>query len=1256
AALATLRTVDFDYVLSGDLLVDSLLSRETTSPDIDDDTPQVVEHIDYAYDAGPIGSTPTLGLLTLEQACSGELGAICAATESWVYDRDARGVIVWMETPGGAITHNVALALGGALIIDHRNAFGWPTTSTYDGFGRGLVSTDPNGVATRTERDTLGRPIAQFVTGKLNPEYRTAEWEHHSTSVPHYTREDAFIASFPGDTPAPISSYSVLDGLGREVQRWSPANDLTGFTVVDTYTNLAGDLRYTSEPYGEDAFADTLVGAWDRDHAQRNYPDGLGVVRRLFVPHTGWNVLSRPESGVQLSVDANSYERWSGEDVHGRLLWVEEGDTDLGPVQRTAEYDYDGRDRVRRFTDANGNAYQYDFDGAGRLARALRRGTGSASFSLWKAYTYVGPWPLEQLDPDGPDADAEPDVAVRWTIDPLGRPIAKDVAQDGGMATYTWSWSDTWRGALHNRVDPWGTLSRTYDEGSVFGLGHMVSETRIWNDAASKTWTTERDSAGRAVETTWPGGATVTQHHAPLTGWLLAQSLDAPGLSYTVTYDPGSFGEAHDGWSVPLQSGSIDYDLTRFVPGRIDAVSLDGPHGIDKVLYPHDPAGRLASRVYDRSGLTAQYYYTYDPLGRLATITEAGGSSPAEAYSYDALGVPTSLASGSYDWEYDPAPQFGEVPKRRQPGTIAEHFGWDASTGRMAWMGHWTPAETYRQTYSYDGAGRLSGVVQSLPMGAELWRHELGYDAANQRVWEQHSEAGSVTRQVWRHGGYEYDSDVGETLQVLPMARLVDGDLRWIAHEPDGRAPYVYAEDGTLVAYEVLGATGERLSSTGAVPWHQDSLHGAQIDRGLGLVHHGVRHARLSDGLWMQPEPLLFLGVQGGQIAAPQAFGPVYAAGNTNVTMDRSGMIAPLLVFLAKEVATEAVVQAAYHYGGDKVGMAVEVGSMFTSPTQAVKGAGKQLLKRGGKEMLQAAATKAVTLADDAVTAVKRCFCFVEGTEVQLVVGPVAIEDVRRADRVLADGEVDATDGAPLAELAPIAPLSPRGPLCASVAAAASSISVPAAVLEACDLAPPPAEHDAVLAYDARTGTWQESLAADLPTGTDVLHAGHLFHGSPDAWLDRGPASIDTLAPSDAVVAHVHHLDALASDTWVLQLGPDAHHRRLANVPDKVPFAVQARVYTRSGEQVTWTGLVVDRVVRPHNRLVPEVLALTLQTADGEHEVTATPEHPFWVPSRAEWVHLQDLEPGADLLTATPSGGAELPFLAVSLRSRPVKQ
>ncbi|MFT5460393.1 MAG: hypothetical protein ACI9K2_006912 [Myxococcota bacterium] len=156
-------------------------------------------------------------------------------------------------------------------------------------------------------------------------------------------------------------------------------------------------------------------------------------------------------------------------------------------------------------------------------------------------------------------------------------------------------------------------------------------------------------------------------------------------------------------------------------------------------------------------------------------------------------------------------------------------------------------------------------------------------------MWEVRSESGAVTRQVWRHGGFEEDTDEGVTLQVLPMARLVDGDLFWLAQEPDGRAPWVYTDLGAEHAFEVLGATGESLVHVGAEPWHQDHMHGAQIDRSIGLVHHGVRHARVSDGLWMQPEPLLYLGVASGSLALPRALGPIYAVGDTNALMDRSG-------------------------------------------------------------------------------------------------------------------------------------------------------------------------------------------------------------------------------------------------------------------------------------------------------------------------------------------------------------------------------
>ena len=47
----------------------------------------------------------------------------------------------------------------------------------------------------------------------------------------------------------------------------------------------------------------------------------------------------------------------------------------------------------------------------------------------------------------------------------------------------------------------------------------------------------------------------------------------------------------------------------------------------------------------------------------------------------------------------------------------------------------------------------------------------------------------------------------------------------------------------------------------------------------------------MSDGLWMQPEPLLYLGMAKGEPSMPLAFGPIYAAGNSNSGSDRTGFV-----------------------------------------------------------------------------------------------------------------------------------------------------------------------------------------------------------------------------------------------------------------------------------------------------------------------------------------------------------------------------
>jgi hypothetical protein len=68
----------------------------------------------------------------------------------------------------------------------------------------------------------------------------------------------------------------------------------------------------------------------------------------------------------------------------------------------------------------------------------------------------------------------------------------------------------------------------------------------------------------------------------------------------------------------------------------------------------------------------------------------------------------------------------------------------------------------------------------------------------------------------------------------------------------------------------------------------QNGVHGMDEEVDVGLVRMGVRHMRPGDGLWLQPEPLLGLGVPGERLATPRSVVGVYAAGKP---VDRTGLV-----------------------------------------------------------------------------------------------------------------------------------------------------------------------------------------------------------------------------------------------------------------------------------------------------------------------------------------------------------------------------
>jgi hypothetical protein len=65
---------------------------------------------------------------------------------------------------------------------------------------------------------------------------------------------------------------------------------------------------------------------------------------------------------------------------------------------------------------------------------------------------------------------------------------------------------------------------------------------------------------------------------------------------------------------------------------------------------------------------------------------------------------------------------------------------------------------------------------------------------------------------------------------------------------------------GAVVGFRRQGAYGQEFTR-GGEPELRRSFHGHREEPGLALTAAGPRHLLLADGRWLQPEPLLYLGI-----------------------------------------------------------------------------------------------------------------------------------------------------------------------------------------------------------------------------------------------------------------------------------------------------------------------------------------------------------------------------------------------------------
>jgi YD repeat-containing protein len=856
-----------------------------------------VEQGQLAYDGGDYADPPSVGDITAQRVCGGTSGsALCDPADelAWEFERTPRGAVSAIFAPAGRDSYFDEHGFGDTVALEEENALGHESTRAVDPAGRVIEQIDANGVAKRTTYDGFGRVLREERQGAGSSlAIVTFDVLYVDDDVPRWSKTSRYTTDGSGVRTGTRAEYTVYDGFGRPVQTWTQTYDALAFVVQETEKDPRGAVRITSEPHRLTTFSSDLAATRAGATGSWAHYDLLGDPVMTWDSVGGLVTSEWSEPGVQRTIDLLGYQKESVQDTHGRLVEVRQGkpsDPDaLAELTVTAQYRYDGRARLQEFVDGAGNVHSYEFDGAGRVRQVWRRASDSAVDEAYVGFAWDGPDPAEMYQ----GAAGTGLLVSEWDYDALGRTTGKQVWDPVTSAwqVYAWAWDTDpagikppWYGARQQTTDPSGSVSYRYDaDPEVGGFGWP---TRIVRTFPGKTATFgyTYDAEGHVTKATWPSGASVSTVYHPF-GQPNTQKVTWSGKTATATHLYDEL-DRPDGWTLARPAVTWSQSVTRGAGGLPATLAwTEAPgNGNHSITYHRQANGWLDWKQVDALEV---FEWTYDELGRIDGYAQGG--SALEVYTYDAAGNPVEMYRENDGlWIYDPTTRFNEVATRvlQAPVSVTETMQYDPVTGSLLeWeTDHPDPTKDVLRQFEYDGSNRLRWAFHQGPTS------EMFYDVDDTLVLERKTVLGVSTR-VWRHGGWRQDEGGFVYEKVLPMATLESGNLRIVYTEPDGHAQWT---QGSVAAQadtaDFVGVYGLELPRFASAPdWALDGYHGAEPNLTQEVVQFGARHMVLRDGLWMQPEPLLYLGMTNGNLANPLGYSGLYSGGNPNAQADRSG-------------------------------------------------------------------------------------------------------------------------------------------------------------------------------------------------------------------------------------------------------------------------------------------------------------------------------------------------------------------------------
>ena len=802
----------------------------------------VVRQTRYAYDGQAVGQPPTEGNVTLVEQGRDDWGWVTTRTQY-----DAWGNPEVITDARGHATHTVYDDLSHQFPVAVTNAASHTTSTQWDlRLGVPEIITDANGAATHLTYDSFGRVTAVTPPGDVFPAVKYTYPSGDTVNAPFVVKTETRIDAYQA-APQYQTAWTIYDGLGRVIQTQteaeaSPIGEGRQLVLQSTAYDALGRPVTATLPYTVAAVGGTYHSPnWVALPKSVTTYDALGRV--IQVQAADGNVTRKAyQAWQELVLDAEGHQTVYKNDGLGRLTTVREyygtysaPDWNAANPART-HYTYDPQGNLTQVTDALGHVTRITYDPLGR--------------KTWMDDPSMGEWVYEYDDAGNLIAQTDAEgQRLTFHYDELNRLTHKFHAGDL-LAEYGYDQGLYGIGQRTTMTDTSGTAAWQYDV-----QGRTLAETKTIAGAGTFVTAWDYDAAGRVITTTYPTGEAVRTAYNLRGLPTGVTGLDAylTGATYNAARQP-----LRQTWGNTRRT-TYAYDTETL---RLQSLQVSG--NLLDLAYTYDDVGNLRT-ITDAGNAGQVQTFTYDARDRLLTAhtTAAGQGQYHETYGYDLMGniITRTVGGDPRTYTYGRPPDPGEPVTPTLPHVvylpiIAYKHDPHVSTIRQPFAVVATSAG-FRAAYDLNG-NMLARVEVS---GTETITYTQEWNVENRLSVVTNTVTGDVTRFVYDGDGARVlrEDANGLTAYVGAVEVTISGTQRFTTSYYFAGGQRVAMREGVTLTYlhgDHLGSAslatdegGAQVSAMRYTPFGEtrygdtptDFRFTGQREEDFGLYDYGAR-------------------------------------------------------------------------------------------------------------------------------------------------------------------------------------------------------------------------------------------------------------------------------------------------------------------------------------------------------------------------------------------------------------------------------